>query len=201
MNWFDILKNQIASTEGKQFQLDFNKPMIEDDDCKKTLMRIAKKISNINSIEGYPYIKNVRQKNEFKIFSEEDVEFRSFLETSYVRLNSGGSYLKDVPEEVCCKAIELYKSLADGSADQIFLPGKRPLAANPAYYVYAGKNVNDEKEKYARYLSFIEIHQGSGPDGNFRNWAIEILCLTGPKQNKEKSEETCRKLTRELFVL
>ena len=43
MNWFNILKNQIASTKGKTFQLDFNQPMVEDDDCK-TLMAIYERL-------------------------------------------------------------------------------------------------------------------------------------------------------------
>ena len=36
MNWWSILKNQVASTKGKKtFQLDFNQPMIEEEDnCK-----------------------------------------------------------------------------------------------------------------------------------------------------------------------
>ena len=37
MNWFNILKNQIASTKGKTFQFDFNQPMIEEEECKEKL--------------------------------------------------------------------------------------------------------------------------------------------------------------------
>ena len=43
MSWWSIIKNQIASTKGKQFQLDFNQPMIEDRDCKKEFTELVLK--------------------------------------------------------------------------------------------------------------------------------------------------------------
>lgn len=56
MNWWEIVKNQIASTKGKTFQLDFSEPMIEDEPCKeklKNIFRTAHKkhtIMNINRL-------------------------------------------------------------------------------------------------------------------------------------------------------
>ena len=48
MNWFNILKNQIASTKGKTFQLDFSQPMVEEEDnCKKKLLELYDKIDKI----------------------------------------------------------------------------------------------------------------------------------------------------------
>ena len=44
MSWWSIIKNQIASTKGKTFQLDFSEPMVEDEEtCKEKLLAIVKK--------------------------------------------------------------------------------------------------------------------------------------------------------------
>tara|TARA_R100000734_G_scaffold17196_1_gene13420 strand:- start:974 stop:1504 length:531 start_codon:yes stop_codon:yes gene_type:complete len=44
MSWWSIIKNQIASTKGKTFQLDFNRPMVEeeDEDCFKYFYDLVK---------------------------------------------------------------------------------------------------------------------------------------------------------------
>ena len=44
MDWFSVLKNQVASTKGKTFQLDFNQPMVEEDDedCFKYFYDLVK---------------------------------------------------------------------------------------------------------------------------------------------------------------
>lgn len=197
MNWFDILKNQIASTKGKTFQLDFNQPMIEEEKCKETLMTISNRISNKDSIEGYPF--NETQHLRKKVFKEEDIQGFNTISafTSYVGLNAGNlNFLKTIPEEVCCRAIELYKSLADGSKESDIFGG---------YEITVGKMFNFSKETFAfpNYHSFIEIHELLPVP--FKNYYSSIDCQVGGKsaldEKKEKSKETCRKLTRELINL
>ncbi len=68
MNWFDILKNQIASTKGKQFQLDFSQPMVEEDDsCKQKLLDLAKRLESFSEKNYYPY-----SWSKLDLVSEED---------------------------------------------------------------------------------------------------------------------------------
>ena len=47
--WWEILKRQVASTKGKQFQLDFSQPMIEEEeeDCKKRFQAVQNKLRNL----------------------------------------------------------------------------------------------------------------------------------------------------------
>jgi len=47
MNWWDILKNQMASTKGKTCQLDFSEPMVEEeeDECRRKLIKFLRKTS------------------------------------------------------------------------------------------------------------------------------------------------------------
>lgn len=50
--WWSIIKNQIASTKGKTFQLDFNQPMIEEEDnCKERLNKMIDALTKINAID------------------------------------------------------------------------------------------------------------------------------------------------------
>tara|TARA_R100001163_G_C5067980_1_gene207607 strand:+ start:4800 stop:5423 length:624 start_codon:yes stop_codon:yes gene_type:complete len=112
MNWWNIIKNQIASTKGKQYQLDFSEPMIEedDDDCRKDFLEIMDRInkadrtdrplpSNSFRIEGL----NRRQWEVEKDFPD----FRSiFIEYSTIQRGDP----EQIPEEVFCKALEMLKA-------------------------------------------------------------------------------------------
>ena len=85
MKWRGILKNQIASTKGKTFSLDFTQPMVEEDDsCKQKLLDLAKRLESFSK-EGY----NTH---------------------SYVYPN----FDKTVSEEDCCAAINFFKVIRDG---------------------------------------------------------------------------------------
>ena len=96
MNWFNILKNQIASTKGKTFQLDFNQPMIEEEECKEKLRAVLKQVESINSIEGFDKIidKKTVQRHRKVFQSKEDKKFRVRIRTSdrYSKGNYEGFY-------------------------------------------------------------------------------------------------------------
>tara|TARA_R100001510_G_scaffold48686_1_gene46592 strand:+ start:2042 stop:2737 length:696 start_codon:yes stop_codon:yes gene_type:complete len=96
MSWWSIIKNQIASTKGKTFQLDFNQPMIEDDDdCVQWVMELCKKMNAIfepvkSRIEGY-----YPEKINTSIDNELACAIKKYYETSeYPDLN-----MADVPDE------------------------------------------------------------------------------------------------------
>lgn len=57
MNWFDILKNQVASTTEAAFELDFNQPMVEAEEskCKPKLLALAKRLQSFSK-DGYTRI-------------------------------------------------------------------------------------------------------------------------------------------------
>ncbi len=58
MNWWDILKNQVASTKGKTFQLDFSEPMIEDESCKEKLKNIFRRVHKKHTSMNIDFILN-----------------------------------------------------------------------------------------------------------------------------------------------
>ena len=89
MDWFSILKNQVASTKGKQFQLDFNQPMVEEEDnCKKKLLELYDKIDKIPQ--------HTRTVSGVKI--------------QIINQTTRREAIDRIPEEVCCEAIELFKT-------------------------------------------------------------------------------------------
>ena len=188
MNWFNLLKNQIASNKGKQFQLDFTQPMIEEDDnCKKKLLDLAKRALNVDSIEGYPFKKKSNLGFNF-IHKEENTKYT--VETNRIEFFIKKDGLKKVPEEVCCMAIKLYKSLGDNQLKEEFLLGYKILCAKN--YAYAGKNIS-------HYDTVIEIHPIKD---KINYYIVNITSSTGLNTpSSEKPKEMSEKLTRELFVL
>ena len=109
MNWFDILKNQIASTKGKQFQLDFNQPMVEEDNCKKKLLELYDKIDKIPQ--------HMRTVSGVKI--------------QIINLTTRRDSIDRIPEEVCCEAIELFKTTESTNKG----------SSNPKpFYIYLNKS-------------------------------------------------------------
>ncbi len=94
MDWFSILKNQMASTKGKQFQLDFSQPMVEDDDdCKRKLIKLYEKF-----------------KNNWDNISK---PLENSIGGRVIEQNLKGE-LSSVSEEVCCEVIRLWNELQYG---------------------------------------------------------------------------------------
>jgi len=129
LSWFNILKNQFATTADAQFDLDFDNPMVEQEEetCKKQLERLYNSLSNFTAPSEYeeepagePYnLKRFRAK-------------RNITETKlHVR---GKNLLEEVPEEVCCQLIELFKNTRDNDGEFI-----RP-ENNNGYDLLANKN-------------------------------------------------------------
>jgi len=101
LDWFSILKNQVASTKGKQFQLDFSQPMVEeDDDCKRKFFAVIDKLKNLE-IDGL-----VKKPGEFigskGFFFEKDS--KRILEMFFA-FND----IENVPNEVFCYVIDQFK--------------------------------------------------------------------------------------------
>jgi len=111
MNWFNILKNQIASTKGKTFQLDFNQPMVEDSDCRDEFTQLTKKASEL-----YFGILETSGKSKdnvyYKLFNNGvKYENRGLDSRSYIPIITEYAFpTEPVPEEVYCRALELYKT-------------------------------------------------------------------------------------------
>ena len=110
MNWFNILKNQIASTKGKTFQLDFSQPMVEEEDnCKKKLLELYDKIDKIPQ-----HIRTV-----------------SGVKMQIINHTTRRDSIDRIPEEVCCEAIELFETTESTNT------GKRKPTP---FYIYINKS-------------------------------------------------------------
>lgn len=163
MNWFDILKNQIASTKGKQFQLDFTQPMVEEEEepCKEKLIKLYEKF-----------------KNNWDSISKPLVEK---LKTSKVRRDRDRfiySKLSSVPEEVCCEVIRLWNELRYGTTE--VLVGD--------YFIDLTKQTTSSLSAIEDYtvdiLTYITI-TGKGSNEEFYN--VEFTITTDEK-TKESDE-------------
>jgi len=113
MNWWSIIKNQIASTKGKTFQLDFNQPMIEEEeeDCKKRFQAVQNKLRNL-TIAGLKRKKEDIYPN-FEYYSHKPEESESMsLPQAEVFLSLKGRF----PDEIYCKAIEQYENTPTGGS-------------------------------------------------------------------------------------
>lgn len=82
MNWFNVLKNQFSTTADAQFELDFDNPMVEEeeDKCRKRLLKLFKKLNE--------YILSNQTK-----FTKAEVYFEP-------------ENLNGVSEEDCCRILE-----------------------------------------------------------------------------------------------
>jgi hypothetical protein len=197
------LKNQVASTKGKTFQLDFNQPMVEDTNCKDKLREIANRVKQISSIDGY----------EPTGKSKTD----SFGHSLYFRLTGATQYnvqiyskdeLNEVPEEVCCALIDMYKSTANN--DYTFPPvnirknlqdydlyvEKSRDNLNPGEDISTvlsiqkgGKNLSWEESLNRERLYLINI--------NAKIWEWGDLDQDRPNHNRK----ICEKLTKEYVKL
>ncbi len=106
MNWWSIIKNQIASTKGKTFQLDFNQPMIEEeDDCRKRFFEIIDKINKAERTDTSILSTSSSQSTKKRWEIETDFpDFKRVL-IGYHTHNIGNT--DKIPEEVFCKALEM----------------------------------------------------------------------------------------------
>ena len=186
MDWFSVLKNQVASTKGKQFQLDFSQPMVEDDDdCKKTLMEIYDRFIAKESIEGYTFMKDDDSAYpNFKAFLDnESAQTTERGKEIYLRA-FGKNILKNAPEEVCCKAIEIYKSLGDNSSEGFRVgdwEGKVGKNENPSVFVT---------------FTFLSI---SPVNHNMESFFVEISSY--PNRNIKEGKKIVKELSKELIRL
>ena len=108
MNWFEIIKRQIASTKGKTFQLDFNQPMIEEEeDCKRRFRAVQDKLRSLTIAE-------LERAGGDWSFYEEYYFYDEKRDRSGFRpeLNIFLSFDESIPDEIYCKAIEQYENTA-----------------------------------------------------------------------------------------
>ncbi len=187
MDWFSVLKNQVASTKGKQFQLDFNQPMVEDDNCKDKLMAVVRKLEGVTSLKGITG-ENTRS-GTARTFS--------FPEGYTVSLTYRGE-LDEVPEEVCCKVIETYNKFADGDLEIFEFLG---------YHIIIFKNTDSlgEPDSGVEANTTISIRDIYEP---FTMYRVNIKCsATSIKEMMfdpnpwNKGLELCKKLTKEYVKL
>ena len=112
MSWFDILKNQISSTKGKTFQLDFSEPMVEDEEtCKEKFLAIVKKFWELDfkqfllkdiGFDDGPYVSTNYKVNDGN-------NWEDAVAVTFARSNPEIDILNDMPEEVACWFLENLK--------------------------------------------------------------------------------------------
>ncbi len=168
MNWFNILKNEIASTKGKTFQLDFNQPMIEDKDCRDEFTQLTKKASELSF--GIVEASGKSKDNVYyKVFNN---GIRYVKSVPYIPIITEYAFpTEPVPEEVYCRALELYKT-KEKFHDEMF----------NGYYIRVGLSIyrtteyTDGKKTgkmYDRtYRKHCMIMKGQFEDGNYAHGFI-----------------------------
>jgi|9_EtaG_2_1085328.scaffolds.fasta_scaffold11177_4 hypothetical protein len=123
--WWEILKRQVASTKGKTFQLDFNQPMIEEeeDECRKKFIAMAQKVEQMtmggtrNTKYERQYEKRYDIKNNFEsthpyIFGSANFKIKVYLED-----------VEKIPENVFCVAIKEFELFDNGDRDDFKIDG------------------------------------------------------------------------------
>ena len=187
MDWFSILKNQVASTKGKQFQLDFTQPMVEEEEenCKEKLIKLARSLEKTNSIEGFPIVSE-------EITSERKaIYFMAIPNRTRPNIHLvAQKNLKEVPEEVCCEAIQEYNNL--GNNDIIF--NKQSVADN-SYNITVIKGFLTDSDSSLPSTLTDDIRIAS--QGKFHY----IAQIRGFFDEIEEVESTHEKLARRYFNL
>lgn len=105
MSWFDILKNQIASTKGKQFQLDFSEPMVEEeeDECKRKLIAFLKKVE---TMAGFRYETIDKETVDFGV--PYDIQEKELFGNFNINYGSSIEKIeKELDEEKACSIIKV----------------------------------------------------------------------------------------------
>jgi hypothetical protein len=117
MNWWNIIKNQIASTKGKTFQLDFNQPMIEEDEnCKERLIKMINVLTKLDFRDyfRYPY-RNIKMPVEdFRRLEEGEYSFEEgdAKDENYIRyriFNRVFEPFDNITEEAACHILQQLK--------------------------------------------------------------------------------------------
>jgi len=115
MMWWDIIKNQIASTKGKTFQLDFSEPMVEDEEtCKEKFLAIVKKFWELD-FEQF-LLKDIDFGERGYVSDTYKVDDAQFFDDSvsvtFARSSPETAGLQQIPEEVACWFLENLKQTA-----------------------------------------------------------------------------------------
>ena len=114
MDWFSILKNQVASTKGKQFQLDFNQPMVEEEeDCKSKFLAVGEKLRNlkINGLTQMHMWKNHNGSKYHHYFKNTTESNSRGVEVSKIpMIEHQFKFSENVPNEIYCRAIKAYET-------------------------------------------------------------------------------------------
>ena len=124
MNWWEIIKNQLASTKGKTFQLDFSQPMIEEeeDECRQKFIAMAKKVEQMtmggtrNTEYPRPYEKKYDIKNNFE-------STQPGYDSAYFKTKVNLEEVEKIPENVFCVAIKEFELFATGDRDRFNIDG------------------------------------------------------------------------------
>lgn len=159
MNWKDILKEQFATTADAQFELDFENPMIEQEEetCKKKLRALYNKLKNMSAPSGFIH---------FSLDDEDPAISRDFrkrflLDGKGARkrrfMVSGRDSLEKVPEEICCKAIELFKIATDDN-------DAYDNGAETGYEIYVEKNYSYSSMSNRKWCDSIYTIEIRGPN-------------------------------------
>jgi len=153
-----LVKRQIASTKGKQFQLDFNQPMIEEEEenCKKKFLAVQDKlksltISGLTKADAHwsPY-----DQNHFYDEKRDPIGMRPELGIFVL-------FDESIPDEIYCKAIEQYentaisKSILEDYGKYRILTEKRTLGKSRG---------NEEEYNFDNYTYDISIYLKDSPE-------------------------------------
>lgn len=165
MSWFDILKNQIASTKGKTFQLDFNQPMIEEEDnCKERLINI------LNKLETFLLNK------------------KGSSEVLFLQVSKRGN-LEDISNEDCCKILDVLG--ANGPDAKIKIEQQEGQGLGRSNYYYVFKTAFVEKQSYFekdRVIDTVNISVNYGDSWRLQYEHSVKMKASSPERQKLLSE-------------
>lgn len=169
MNWFNILKNQIASTSDAQFELDFSNPMVEeDDDCKRKFLAVVDKLQTLE-IDGL--VKKPAGTSMAKGFIFEK-DSKRILEMFFAF-----DGIEKIPNEVFCYIIDQYKETENRNFKLSRFDGRVIQTVKgekfPQY---------DDEIHYAYHMSFSKT--------NPMYLAVNIMSYADTRPISEKVEET-----------
>ena len=132
--WWDIIKNQVASTKGKTFQLDFSEPMIEEDEnCKERLIKMIDALSKIDVRDYfiYPYLRKKMPVEDFEKLSNLNEEYKyqsgSVQQGDYMRyviMNNIAEPFDNITEDAACQILEPVKKEKPGNFSFVYKEGQ-----------------------------------------------------------------------------
>lgn len=186
MNWWDIIKNQIASTKGKTFQLDFNQPMIEEEEnCKERVIKMIDALSKIDVRDyfRYPYLDKKMPVEDFEKLANFTEEYKfesgSVQEGDYIKyviMNNIMAPFNNIDEETACHILEVVKKEKPGNFSFVYKEGLDSYAlhlmittrelpepfidSNSLYVLYLSIDVTDHYDHFYREVCEIERLEG-----------------------------------------